>query len=174
MSCKANPPLLVFFFCNFCLQLIFPSRGSFQAELIFVTNITNYICGEKIVMWKNLGKFWEFWRHFGKFWEILRNFGKFWEICHNLRAFMWRKIERKKYICGEKNDKYEVCFQVAPPPRFHAYTPPRESRAPLVRRFAKLFPRSLYNNQPAIRFSPSLLNCMHARSFDRVSIFPRR
>ena len=59
MSCKANPPLLVFFFCNFCLQLIFPSRGSFQAELIFVTNIKNYICGEKIVMWRNFGKFWE-------------------------------------------------------------------------------------------------------------------
>ena len=32
------------------------------AELIFVTNITNYICGEKIVMWRNVGKFW---RHFG-------------------------------------------------------------------------------------------------------------
>ena len=91
MSCKANPPLLVSFFCNFCsLQLIFPSRGS---------------------------------------------------------------------------------FQVAPPPRFHAYTPPRESRAGLVRRFAKLFPRSLYNNQPAIRFSPSLLNCMHARSFDRECVY---
>ena len=27
------------------------------------------------------------------------NFGRF---CHNLRAFMWRKIEPKKYICGEK------------------------------------------------------------------------
>ena len=23
-------------------------------------------------------------------------------FCHNLRAFMWRKIEPKKYICGEK------------------------------------------------------------------------
>ena len=34
-----------------------------------------------------------------KFWEILRNFGRF---CHNLHAFMWRKIEPKKYICGEK------------------------------------------------------------------------
>ena len=32
---------------------------TFQAELIFVTNITNYICGEKIVMWRNFGKFWE-------------------------------------------------------------------------------------------------------------------
>ena len=29
------------------------------AELIFVTNITNYIYGEKIVMWRNFGKYWE-------------------------------------------------------------------------------------------------------------------
>ena len=124
MSCKANPPLLVFFFCNFCLQLIFPSRGSFQAELIFVTNITNYICGEKIVMWKNLGKFWEFWRHFGKFWEILRNFGKFWEICHNLRPFMWRKIERKKYICGEKMTNMRSVSRLPHRPDFTRTHPP--------------------------------------------------
>ena len=31
--------------------------------------------------------------------EILGDFGRF---CHNLCAFMWRKIEPKKYICGEK------------------------------------------------------------------------
>ena len=42
-----------------------------KPELIFVTNIKNYICGEKIVMWRNFGKF---------FWEILGNFGKCWEI----------------------------------------------------------------------------------------------
>ena len=41
------------------------------AELIFVTNITNYICGEKIVMWRNFGKIW---RNFGIFWEILGDF----------------------------------------------------------------------------------------------------
>ena len=35
----------------------------------------------------------------GIFGEILRNFGRF---CHNLRAFIWRKIEPEKYICGEK------------------------------------------------------------------------
>ena len=35
----------------------------------------------------------------GKFWEMLRNIGRF---CHNLCAFMWKKIEPKKYICGEK------------------------------------------------------------------------
>ena len=58
------------------------NNQSHQAELIFVTNITNYIFGEKIVIWKILG-----------------NFGRF---CHNLRAFMWRKIKPKKYICGEK------------------------------------------------------------------------
>ena len=27
-------------------------------ELIFVTNITNYIRGEKVVMWRNFGTFW--------------------------------------------------------------------------------------------------------------------
>ena len=40
-----------------------------------------------------------------KVWEILGYFGelrKFVRFCHNLRAFMWRKIEPKKYICGEK------------------------------------------------------------------------
>ena len=57
--------------------------------LIFVKNIPNYICGEKIVMWRNLGKIW----------EILE---KFWEILGDLRAFLWRKIDPKKYICGDK------------------------------------------------------------------------
>ena len=28
-------------------------------ELIFVTSITNYICGEKIVMWRNFVNKWE-------------------------------------------------------------------------------------------------------------------
>ena len=65
---------------------------SHEAELIFVKNITNYICGEKIVMWRNFGKSWETLRNFGKFWEILRSFGRF---CHNLRTFMWGKIEPK-------------------------------------------------------------------------------
>ena len=35
----------------------------------------------------------------GNFGELFGNYGRF---CHNLRAFMWRKIEPKKYICGEK------------------------------------------------------------------------
>ena len=45
-----------------------------DAELIFVTNITNYISGEKIVMWRNFGKFWKI---IEKFWEILRDFTRF-------------------------------------------------------------------------------------------------
>ena len=63
-----------------CWGDLSPLRNlSIRAELIFVTNITNHICGEKIVMWRNFGRF-----------------------CHSSRAFMWRKIEPKKYICGEK------------------------------------------------------------------------
>ena len=58
-------------------------------ELIFVTNITNYICGEKL----SCGEILE------KCWEILRNFGKF---CHNLRGFMWRKIEPKGTFVEKK------------------------------------------------------------------------
>ena len=37
--------------------------------------------------------------HAEKFWGILRNFGRF---CHNSRAFMLRKIEPIKFICGEE------------------------------------------------------------------------
>ena len=36
-------------------------------ELIFVTNVTNYICGEKIVVWRNFGKFWEILPQFTRF-----------------------------------------------------------------------------------------------------------
>ena len=39
------------------------------------------------------------WDNLGNFGEIMGNFGRF---CHNLLAFMWRKIEPKKYICGER------------------------------------------------------------------------
>ena len=39
-------------------------------ELIFVTNITNCICGEKIVMWRNFDKI------LGNFGKLLRNFGE--------------------------------------------------------------------------------------------------
>ena len=41
-------------------------RGALS-ELIFVTNVTNYIRGEKIVMWRNSGKFWEVLPQFARF-----------------------------------------------------------------------------------------------------------
>ena len=66
-------------------------------ELIFVTNITNYICGEKIVMWRNFGKFWEFLRIFRKFWEILPQFTRF---------HVEKKWAQKVHL-WRKNDKYE-------------------------------------------------------------------
>ena len=67
-----------------------------KAELIFVTNITNYICEKKC----HVEKFWEF---LEKCWEILRNVGKFFgRFCHNLRAFMWRKIEPKNTFVEKK------------------------------------------------------------------------
>ena len=53
------------------------------AELIFVTNITNYNCGEKIVMWRNFGKNWEI---LEKYWAILGIFEKFGRFCHNVRV----------------------------------------------------------------------------------------
>ena len=75
--------LAIFLFLRFRKGHLENLSWLMKTELIIVTkitNITNYICGEKIVMWRNFGRF-----------------------CHNLRAFMWRKIEPKKYICGEKN-----------------------------------------------------------------------
>ena len=48
-----------------------------DAELIFVTNITNYIHGGKIVTWRNIGKFWEILGNFEKVWEILPQFMRF-------------------------------------------------------------------------------------------------
>ena len=50
-------------------------RPSFSlADLIFVTNITNIISGEKIARQRNFGKFR---KDYGR---ILGNFEKFWEI----------------------------------------------------------------------------------------------
>ena len=37
---------------------------------IFVTNITNYICGEKIVMWGYFEKKWEFFRDFATIYAL--------------------------------------------------------------------------------------------------------
>ena len=51
-----NRPKLLFFY----------AKKYTTAELIFVTNITNYICGEKLATWRNFGKF-------GKFWEFFEN-----------------------------------------------------------------------------------------------------
>ena len=39
------------------------------------------------------------WRNFGIFW---RNIGKSWEILPQFTRFHVKKIEPKKYICGEK------------------------------------------------------------------------
>ena len=64
---------------------------TFQAELIFVTNITNYICGEKIVMWRN------FW----KIWEILGDFATIYVLSYGEEL-------NPKSTFVEENDKYEV------------------------------------------------------------------
>ena len=69
----------------------------FWPELIFVTNIANYIRGEKIChmekfqlsMYDNCGEIWkilvnfenlESLKKFGKIWKNLENFGKFWTM----------------------------------------------------------------------------------------------
>ena len=83
-----------------------------DTELISVTNITNYICGEKIVMWRNFGNF------FGKNWEILEkfqetlgNFEKCWEILGVFATIyvlsFGEKLSPKSTFLG-KNNKYEV------------------------------------------------------------------
>ena len=54
-------------------------------DLLFVTNITIHIHGEKIVMWRNfslqcltiVGKFLEYLKDFGKCWEVLPQFTRF-------------------------------------------------------------------------------------------------
>ena len=77
-------------------------------ELIFVTNITNYICEEKIVMWRNFGKFLEI---LEKFWEILGHFKKFWEILGDFSIIYvlscGEKLSPKVHL-WRKNDKYEA------------------------------------------------------------------
>ena len=51
------------------VSIIPPEKVNLElgSELIYVTNITNHICGEKIVMW----------RKFGKIWEILPQYTRF-------------------------------------------------------------------------------------------------
>ena len=72
-----------------------------KPELIFVTNITNYICGEKIVMWRNFG---EVFGNFGIFWEILGGFATIYALSCG------EKLSPKVHL-WRKNDKYEVWFE---------------------------------------------------------------
>ena len=61
-----------------------------HTELIFVTDTTVYIRGEKIAMWRKLWgnrKFLHLWRNFGILWKKLRNFKKFWEILPQFTRF---------------------------------------------------------------------------------------
>ena len=53
----------------------------------------------KLYLWRKNFHVEIFWEILEQFWEILENFRRFF---YNLRAFMWRKIEPKMYICGEK------------------------------------------------------------------------
>ena len=56
--------------------------------LIIVTNITNYIRGEKIVIWRIFGKLWEI---LEKIWEISGDFEKFWKILPQFTRFHGEK-----------------------------------------------------------------------------------
>ena len=59
------------------------------------------IVGKFLHMWKNF-----ICRHMTilHIWHVcdVENVAIYAKFCHNLHAFMWRKIEPKKYICGEK------------------------------------------------------------------------
>ena len=100
----------------------FRNTCNWNTELIFVTNITNYIRGEKIVMWRNFSypcmtiveKFMEFYCNLCHFFakSVIHCLFCREIFCHNLRAFMWRKIEPKSTFV-EKNDKYEVCWNTS-------------------------------------------------------------
>ena len=45
----------------------------------------------------------------GKFGKLRRNFVKFWEFLPQFTRLHVEKNWAQKFICGEKNDKYEVC-----------------------------------------------------------------
>ena len=60
------------------------------AELIFVTNITNYICGEKTVMWRNFS----FYTEFEQFMEFLSKF----------TPYLFQ-IYVEKNLCGDNLNK---------------------------------------------------------------------
>ena len=69
------------------------------AELIFVTNITNYIGEKKIVMWRNFGKFWRNLGNFEKFWEILGGFATIYALsCGEKLSLKSTYLEKKRQI----------------------------------------------------------------------------
>ena len=64
----------------------------FKAELIFVTNITNYVCWEKSVMWRNFRFLWRIWTIYG----VLSKFMRFlFQISVEINL-------RGENLCGEK------------------------------------------------------------------------
>ena len=69
-----------------------------EPELIFVTDVTDYIPGAKKLSY---GEISAFYTEFEQFMEFYRSFGRF------CSKSMWRKICVEK-ISVEKNDKYEV------------------------------------------------------------------
>ena len=81
----------------------------FWPELIFVTNITNYIRGEKIFhvekfqlsMYDNYGEI-----------ETLEKFGKNWEILPQFTRFHVKKNWAQKYISGEKMSNMRSGFGI--------------------------------------------------------------
>ena len=75
------------------------------SELIFVKIITNYICGEEIVMWRN----------FEKIWEILRIFFGNFAIIYALscgeklspKSTFLEKMTSINHMAGEGNDVHD-------------------------------------------------------------------
>ena len=78
-------------------------------ELIFVTDITDFIRGEKTVMWRNFSFLYRIWTIYG----VL---SKFMPFCSK---FMWRKIcaeeicvEKKWQIWGLVEFRLEICQKI--------------------------------------------------------------
>ena len=72
---------------------------SAMPEHIFFTNITNYICGEKTVMWRNFSFLYRIWTIYGFFIEVYAVF---------VLNLCGEKSVRRKSV-WRKKDKYEVC-----------------------------------------------------------------
>ena len=87
------------------LMLILMHMSMFETELIFVTDITVYICGEKIVMWRNFGFLYRIWTIYG----VLSKFMLF-----LLQIYVEKMCVEK--ICEEKKWQiwglYERCSEV--------------------------------------------------------------